>query len=268
LTPCGLSFHRKSKKNEYGLNKKQQKRQFKKARKEVGFFDERYAELDEEKCGCLDKRKFIVNGTEYNSHIIIKLNEQQRDKVHISRKFRSQYMSFVAKDKGTPVKLLYIKYKNAKKWTLLLTADLLLSFVKAMELYQKRWSIEVIFKECKQYLRLGKAQNTDFYGQIADATITMLTYTILTLYKRFEDYETFGVLFRATQKEMLEKTLSARISIVFIKIVTELLEIHCLDVEESIRQIICAKSTNKGAIILLNAINQLDGDCENILNAA
>ena len=39
------------------------------------------------------------------------------------------------------------------------------------ELYQIRWSIEVLNKECKQYLRLGKSQNTDFYGQIADASL-------------------------------------------------------------------------------------------------
>ena len=49
-----------------------------------------------------------------------------------------------------------------------------------MELYQIRWSIEVLYRECKQYLRLGKAQNTDFGGQIADATLTMITYTILS----------------------------------------------------------------------------------------
>ena len=62
-----------------------------------------------------------------------------------------------------------------------------------------------MYKECKQYLRPGKAQNADFYGQIADATLTMITYTILTLYKRFEAYETMGALFRHTQAEMLEK---------------------------------------------------------------
>jgi hypothetical protein len=39
----------------------------------------------------------------------------------------------------------------------------------------------------------------------ADATLTMITYTILTLYKRFEAYETMGALFRHTQAEMLEK---------------------------------------------------------------
>ena len=174
----------------------------------------------------MDKRQFEVDGKERNSQTIIKMNEHKSGKVHSCRKYRSCYFVVVAKYKGTPVKLFYIKYKNAKNWTLLLTTDLSLSFVKAMELYQIRWSIEVLFKECKQYLRLGKSQNTDFCGQIADATLTMITYTILTLYKRFEAYETMGGLFRDTQKEMLEKTLcERRIEVVILKIVRDLLEI-------------------------------------------
>lgn len=125
----------------------------------------------------MDKRKFEVNGKLYNSQTIITMNENKRGRLHACRKFKSKYMTLVATYNGTPVKLFYIKYKNANRRTLLLTTDLSLSFVKAMELYQIRWSIEVLFKECKQYLRLGKAQNTDFYGQIADLSVTLITHT-------------------------------------------------------------------------------------------
>ena len=278
LIPCCLSLHRENKKKEYGLNKKQQKRQFTKKRKDAGYFQERYEELDQEKSSVaikmlkqcvkrgilgsyvlmdswfvtdfmlkeirklrngilhvvgmckMDKRKFEVNGKEFNSQTIIRMNEHNSRKVHSCRKYKSRYFVVVANYKGTPVKLFYIKYKNAKNWTLLLTTDLSLSFVKAMELYQIRWSIEVLFKECKQYLRLGKSQNTDFCGQIADASMAMITYTILSLYKRFDAYETLGALFRDTQKEMLEKTLCERIEIVILKILTDLLEILSIDV--------------------------------------
>ena len=316
LVPCGLSMHRESKKNQYGLSKKQQKRQFQKERKEAGYFNERYGELDEEKNKAaikmvksalkskilasyalmdswfvsdymlrtirslrggilhvvgmckMDRRKFRVDNKEYNSQAIIKMNETKRDRVHLSRKYHSKYITVVADYNGIPVKLFYIKYKNAKSWTLLLTTDRLLSFAKAMELYQIRWSIEVMFKECKQHLRLGKAQNTDFYGQVADASLTLITYTILSLYKRFAAYETLGALFRDTQAELLERTLCERIAMVFIKIVADLLEIFSLDVEESISRIISSKDTDKHVIILLNAVNQLNTDCENLSNVA
>jgi len=185
------------------------------------------------------------------------MNETNSKKVHSCRKYKSLYFSVIANYKGTPVKLFYIKYKHAKDWTLLLTTDLSLSFVKAMELYQIRWSIEVLFKECKQYLRLGKSQNTDFCGQIADATLTMITYTILTLYKRFEAYETLGGVFRDTQQEMLEKTLCERIEVVILKILRDLLEILSIDVEETLYRLTSSDKASKDIIILLNAVNQL-----------
>ena len=47
LTPCGLSLHRESKKNNYGLTEKQRKRQFTKKRDGTGYFQELYYELDE-----------------------------------------------------------------------------------------------------------------------------------------------------------------------------------------------------------------------------
>ena len=100
---------------------------------------------------------------------------------------------------------------------MLLTTNLTLSFAEAIELYQIRWTIEVLYKECKQYLRLGGSQNTDFDGQIADATITLATHTILSLQKRFSAYETMGELFRETQQQLLELTLWERLIKVFIK---------------------------------------------------
>ncbi len=42
----------------------------------------------------------------------------------------------------------------------------------------------------------GKSQNTDFDGQVAYTTLALVTHTVLTLQKRFGDYETMGILFR------------------------------------------------------------------------
>jgi hypothetical protein len=316
LIPCCLSLHRENKKHEYGLTKKQQKRQFSGKRKERGYFQERYDELDREKpivaiemlkrcikrgilgsyvlmdswfisdymlteirkirngilhvagmCK-LDKRKFQVDGKERNSHTIISMNETNSKKVHSCPKYKSRYFVVVANYRGIPVKLFYIKYKRATKWTLLLTTDLSLSFVKAMELYQIRWSIEVLYRESKQYLRLGKSQNTDFCGQIADATLTMITYTILTLYKRFEAYETLGALFRDTQREMLEKTLCERIEAVILKILCELLEVLSVDVEDTLYRLTSSEKTSREVIVMLNAVNQLYKNDETLFNVA
>ena len=122
---------------------------------------------------------------------------------------------------------------------------------------------EVLFKECKQYLLLGKSQNTDFCGQIADASLTMITYTVLSLYKRFQAYETLGALFRDTQKEMLEKTLCERIEMVILKILRDLLEILCIDVEQTLYQLTSSDKVAKEVITLLNAVNLIDEFPEN-----
>lgn len=206
----------------------------------------------------MDKRKFNIDGKDMNSQTIIKMNEYRAGRMHKSRKFHTAYMAIDAKYKDVPVRLFYIKYKNASHWTLLLTTDLSLSFVKAMEFYQIRWSIEVMFKECKQYLRLGKAQNIDFDGQIADATLVLITHTILTLKKRFEAYETMGALFRETQSLLLEATIYERILQLFLKIVGQLLDILCIDVHETIDTIINNDKATKDILFLLNAITQID----------
>jgi hypothetical protein len=212
----------------------------------------------------IDKRKFEVAGKERNSETLIKMGEAGKFQIRSCSKYRSRYFVVDAIYKGTPVRLYYIKYKRAKTWTLLLTTDLSLKFTKAMELYQIRWSIEVMIRECKQYLQLGKSQNTDFCGQVADATMAMITYTILSLYKRFEAYETIGALFRHTKQEMLEKTLLERIERVILKILQELLEILCIDVEETMYQLTASNKASRKIINLLNAVNQVDGKLDDI----
>jgi len=306
LIPCGLTLHRENKKHEYGLNRKQQKRQFSKARNVKGYYQECYDELDKDKLSAaikmlkrcvnkaifgsyvlmdswfvtdymlkevrkirkgmlhvvgmckMDKRRFEVNGKARNSETIIRMNETDDNKVRSCKKYQSRYFVVVANYKGMPVKLFYIKYKNATKWTVLLTTNLKLSFVKTMELYQIRWSIEVLFRETKQYLRLGKSQNTDFCGQIADASLSMITYTILSLYKRFDAYETLGGLFRDAQKEMLEKTLCERIALVILKILRDLLEILSIDVEQTLYRITSSGKATEEIILILKAVNQLN----------
>ena len=207
----------------------------------------------------MDKRKYKVRGKELNSAQITV--RYARTKGKYSRKHKSHYIPITAVYKGETVKLFYIKYRNAKHWTLLLTTDLSLSFVEALELYQIRWTIEVLFKECKQYLRLGTSQNTDFDGQIADATLTLITHTVLTLQKRFGSYETMGGLFHEIQLNLIELTLGERILKVFIKLLQQLIEILNIDIEETLEKLMQNNKQSKQLVIVLNALNDWD-NCE------
>ena len=55
--------------------------------------------------------------------------------------------------------------------------------------------------EAKSHLMLGKSQSLDFDVQVADTTISMLQYNILSLAKRFLDYESMGEMFKQAGKE-------------------------------------------------------------------
>jgi hypothetical protein len=204
----------------------------------------------------MDKRKFVVDGRELNSEAIIRMKSAKKGAIQKSRSFKSQYIKVDAIYKGTPVRLFYVKYRNAKTWKLLLTTNLTLSFVKAMELYQIRWTIEVLFKECKQYLRLGHAQNTDFNGQIADTAITLITHLILSLQLRFQVYETMGGLFRDVQQKIIQTTLHRRIMQTILEIIEKLLEILAIDVEDTIKLMVGDDKKNEEVLNLLMAVNQ------------
>lgn len=204
----------------------------------------------------IDKRKYGIYHRELNSQQIITLNERKHSKY--SRKHKSRYIAKVVDYKGEKVKLFYIRYQKSKTWTLLLTTDLSMKFVQALELYQIRWTIEVLFKECKQYLRLGSCQNTDFDGQIADVTLVLITHTILTLKRRFEAYETMGELFRESQQHLLELTLWDRILRIFIKMLQQLLEILSLDIDETIEQIMQNDQAGKQLLAILSMLREPD----------
>jgi hypothetical protein len=209
----------------------------------------------------LDKRKYLVDKKELNAHQLITKNERKQSRY--SRKYKSTYIPLVVDYKGEKVRLFFIRYNNAKNWTILLTTDLTLSFARAIELYQIRWTIEVLFKECKQYLHLGGSQNTDFDGQIADVTITLVTHTILSLQKRFSSYETMGELFRETQQYLLELTLWERIINVFLKMVIQLATILNIDLEEIIEKLMKSEKASKQLLAILKALNEMEDNSQN-----
>ena len=133
--------------------------------------------------------------------------------------------------KGIEVKLYFCKASKKGKWNGIMTTNTKLTFEQAYKIYSTRWSIEVFFKECKQNLSLGKCQSQDFDAQIAATTLCMIQYNLLSVAKRFSNYETLGELFRATQKDSLQLCISEKIWVIIIELVSHLSEILNLDSE-------------------------------------
>lgn len=119
------------------------------------------------------------------------------------RKYKCKYIQLNIKMGEESIRIFIIKYGRNANWKVLLTTDTAMHFVRAFELYERRWDIEVIFKECRGYLGLGKCQSRSYNAQIADTTLCFMMYQMLSLAKRFSEYETMGTLFR-TERDRLQ----------------------------------------------------------------
>lgn len=120
------------------------------------------------------------------------------------RRGKSKYLLSVAVKLYNPenemidARIVYVRDRhNKKNWIGFITTDMTLSEDKIIELYGKRWSIEVFFKICKSYLKLGSEfQGLSYDCITAHTAIVMTRYMILAIEKRqTEDPRALGELF-------------------------------------------------------------------------
>jgi len=161
------------------------------------------------------KTKFTFNGERLtHSQIRNKLGNPKR-----CRKLKLHYKEAMAEYNGVPIKMFFSRKGSKGKWRVFITTDTSLSFIRMIEIYQIRWTVEVFFKEAKQLLGLGRCQSNDFDARIADTTITMIQYILLTLKFRFEHYETKGALFSHIRDGIIETRLNERLWGLFVELI-------------------------------------------------
>ena len=112
----------------------------------------------------------------------------------------------------------------------MVTTNTELEFKAAYRIYSMRWSLEVVFKDSKGNLGLGKYQVRNFDSQIACTAITAIQYNILATARWFSSYETIGGLFRDVTKNSAELTITERIWGMIIDIVNEIAQ--CFEIED------------------------------------
>jgi len=201
----------------------------------------------------MDKRLYVYNGKKYSAKQLLQLSKNQKKR---SRKINAYYIEIMVCYKNINLKLFFSRYSRRGKWQLIVTTDLSLTYNKAIEIYNIRWSIEVFFKEAKQYLNLGKSESNDFDAQIADTTISMIQYIVLTFYKRFLAYETTGELFRQSQANLIELTIASRIWKLFIELQLMIVELFDIEIDDLYRKMINDDKHENKLILLLEAMQQ------------
>jgi hypothetical protein len=109
------------------------------------------------------------------------------------------------------VKIVFVRDRsNKKKWIAFLSTDASLDEEAVIQLYGKRWSIEVFFKVCKSYLRLGSEfQQLSYDAITAHTAVVFLRYMLLAIEERNEkDSRTIGELFFHCCDEMPDMRFS------------------------------------------------------------
>jgi len=178
----------------------------------------------------MGKTRYSAFGKNLTSREIVDLL-RRRKKTKRSKLLGHYYAETVVDFKGIQVKLLFCKSSKKGNWNGMMTTNTELTFEQAYKIYSTRWSVEVFYKECKQHLGLGKCQAQDFDAQIASTTLCMMQYNLLSVVKRFNDYETLGELFRASQKDALSLTIAEQIWLIITEIIAELSEMLNIDTE-------------------------------------
>ena len=177
-------------------------------------------------------------GEKISSKAIIAKHSSKAKGVKYSRRHRCNYIVVDAFIDDMAVRLFYVRSGKRAPWCGMLTTNVTLDFFKAYEIYAMRWAVEVIFKDCKQNLGLGKCQSRDFSAQIAHSSIAFLQYNILSTARRFSNYETIGGLFKDVCQDTMELTVCQRIWEIICEIASVIAETFEIGNDQAIETII------------------------------
>lgn len=178
----------------------------------------------------MSRTKYRYKGLEYTANQLASLFNKSKGGRNYSRRLGCYYIVVDVTLAGRNVRLFFCKRDKWGKWNGLITTNRQLDFLDAYRIYSMRWSLEVVFKESKQNLGLGKYQMRNFSSQVAMTAITAIQYNLLSTAKRFSDYETIGGLFRDATKGSVELTLTEKIWDMMLEMVREIAE--CFNIED------------------------------------
>ncbi len=178
----------------------------------------------------IGKTKYHYKRKDYTAKALVALFDHPKRGRKFCRCIGCYYVTVDVEFAGRKVRLFFTKRNKNSDWNALITTNTELEFKDAYRIYSMRWSLEVVFKDSKGKLGLGKYQVRNFASQIACTAITAIQYNILATVRRFSSYETIGGLFREVTKNSVELTITERIWGMIIDIVNEIAQ--CFEIED------------------------------------
>lgn len=110
------------------------------------------------------------------------------------------------------VTLVFCQSEPKAKFVMFLSTDNELELLEIINKYSKRWSVEMFFKDAKQYLGLGKEHNRNFDAVIAHCSFVLIRYNFLSFIIRVDTYrEAIGTLFHELASDVIQKTVVGKL---------------------------------------------------------
>lgn len=150
------------------------------------------------------KIHYFHEGQKQSVKNIFARNKKRRGR---SRYLLSAEIEIPSAEENTPAKLVFIRNRsNRNDYLVLLSTDTNLSEDEIIQLYGKRWDIEVFFKVCKSLLRLTKeCRSLSYDAMCAHTAIVFMRYMFLAVGIREEkDIRTAGPMFCLVADELAD----------------------------------------------------------------
>lgn len=171
-----------------------------------------------------DKIHFRYNGRMQSAPTIFQAAKKRRGR---SPYLLSVEAEAVKGEQAIPIKLVFVRNRNNRQdYLILVSTDVNLSEEEIIQTYGKRWNIEVFFKMCKSYLKLGKESRTMSYDAMtAHVSIVLARYMLLSLEQRRKiDKRSIGELFYVSCDELQDLQYMDALIMVLKKLVSMITE--------------------------------------------
>lgn len=191
--------------------------------------------------------KYIYKGKNYSLKELFCYFGQIKLRHVKKNQFKQSQITVCLPNSTVKMKIVFVQNNGLDKWYAFAATNSALSSQKILEYYSQRWSIEVFFKNCKQYLNYGKEQMSNLDSIIACDALVFMRYIFLS-YLAFKENATFYEKFNSLYKSQSRKAFGI-----------ELLKFFLNKLQYMVQKIrnLLEHGLNEQAMILLDAVSQL-----------
>jgi DDE family transposase len=134
------------------------------------------------------------------------------------------------------VKICFYIYPKVRRWRAILSTDQKLSAEEVLKIYLRRWSIECLFKEIKQYFGYNQSQSSNYVAMVADLSIRYAFYIMFCKKREEENQKPMLQILMEFYDEVFDEWLDNYIERVLrenmVKLIDYALKIGITDVRE------------------------------------